>query len=144
MKSMQESRLKCISLSVLSWVTGGGEEEEVFTRRKYIAFCWNRSKRAAPFSRAPRSETMAPREAATLIILVVLIPVCRHGDRNRAPNMQEEKVYIVFLSQFFTQSSAAVWKSRWPSRTFRPNEPYGLCGRKATLNRASTLVTVCP
>ena len=26
----------------------------------------------------------------------------------------------------------------------RPNEPYGFCGRKATLNRASALVTVCP
>ena len=27
---------------------------------------------------------------------------------------------------------------------FRPNEPYGFRGRKATLNRASALVTVCP
>ena len=45
----------------------------------------------------------------------------------------------------FTQSSGVVWKSRWPSWAFRPNEPYGFCGRKATLNRArSTLVTVCP
>ena len=35
-----------------------------------------------------------------------------------------------------------VWKSRWPSWAFRPNEPYGFCGRKATLNRASALVTV--
>ena len=42
------------------------------------------------------------------------------------------------------QSSGAVWKSRWPSRAFRPNEPYGFCRRKATLNRASGLVTVCP
>ena len=23
-------------------------------------------------------------------------------------------------------------------------EPYGFCGRKATMNRASALVTVCP
>ena len=42
------------------------------------------------------------------------------------------------------QSSGAVWKSRWPSWAFRPNEPYGFCGRKATLNHASALVTVCP
>ena len=35
-------------------------------------------------------------------------------------------------------------KSWWPSRDFRPNEPYGICGRKATLDRASALVTVCP
>ena len=33
------------------------------------------------------------------------------------------------------QSSGAVWKSRWPSWAFRPNESYGFCGRKATLNR---------
>ena len=26
----------------------------------------------------------------------------------------------------------------------RPNEPYGFCGRKATLNHASALVTICP
>ena len=42
------------------------------------------------------------------------------------------------------QSSGAVWKSRWPSWAFRPNEPYGFCGRKATLNHTSALVTVCP
>ena len=42
------------------------------------------------------------------------------------------------------QSSGAARKSRWPSWAFRPNEPYGFCGRKATLNRASALVTVCP
>ena len=41
------------------------------------------------------------------------------------------------------QSSGAVWKSRWPSWAFRPNEPYGVCGRKATLNPVSALVTVC-
>ena len=35
------------------------------------------------------------------------------------------------------QSSGAVWKLRGPSWAFRPkycNSPYGLCGRKATLN----------
>ena len=46
--------------------------------------------------------------------------------------------------QCVCQSSGAVWKSRWPSWAPRPNEPYGFCGRKATLNHAYTLVTVCP
>ena len=31
------------------------------------------------------------------------------------------------------QSSGAVWKSRWPSCAFRPNEPYGFCGRKSNI-----------
>ena len=31
------------------------------------------------------------------------------------------------------QSSGAVRKSRWPSWAFRPNEPYGFRGRKATM-----------
>ena len=42
------------------------------------------------------------------------------------------------------QSSGAEWKSSWPSWAFRPNESYGFRVRKATLNRASALVTVCP
>ena len=29
-----------------------------------------------------------------------------------------------------------------PSWAVRPNEPYGFCGRKATLNRASALVSL--
>ena len=35
-------------------------------------------------------------------------------------------------------------RSRWPSWAPRPNEPEGFCGRKATLNYAHALVTVCP
>ena len=35
-----------------------------------------------------------------------------------------------------SQSSGAVRKSRWLSWAFRPNEPYGFCGRKAALNHA--------
>ena len=42
------------------------------------------------------------------------------------------------------QSSGVVWKSRWPSWAPRPNEPYGFCGPKATVNHAHALVTVCP
>ena len=42
------------------------------------------------------------------------------------------------------QHSGAVWKLRWPSWAFCPNEPYSFCGCKATLNHAYTLVTVCP
>ena len=42
------------------------------------------------------------------------------------------------------QSSGAVWKSRWPSWAFRPNEPFGFRGRKSLLNHAHTLVSACP
>ena len=35
-----------------------------------------------------------------------------------------------------TESSEAEYKSRWSSWAFRLNEPYGFCGRKATLNHA--------
>ena len=41
-----------------------------------------------------------------------------------------------FRSCMKKQSSGAVWKSKWPSWAFRPNDPYGFCGRKATLNHA--------
>ena len=43
-----------------------------------------------------------------------------------------------------TQSSGAVWRSRWPPWAPRPNEPYGFCGRKATLNHVHTLVSLSP
>ena len=33
-----------------------------------------------------------------------------------------------------SQSSGAVWKSRWPSSAFRPDEPYGFCGCKKQLD----------
>ena len=42
------------------------------------------------------------------------------------------QVHMVLI----VQTGAAVWKSRWPSWAFCPNEPYGFCGRKATLNHA--------
>ena len=32
-------------------------------------------------------------------------------------------------------------QSRWPSWAPRPKEPYGFCGRKATLNHAHALLT---
>ena len=41
-----------------------------------------------------------------------------------------------------SQSSGAVWRSRWPSWAPRPNEPYGFCGRKATLNHEHALVSL--
>ena len=47
-------------------------------------------------------------------------------------------------TQASNQSSGAMWKPRWTSWASRPNEPYGFCGRKATLNHAHALVTVCP
>ena len=33
-------------------------------------------------------------------------------------------------------SEFIVSESRWPSWAFRPNEPYGFCERKATLDHA--------
>ena len=54
------------------------------------------------------------------------------------------KTILNNLRAVIYESSGAVWKSRCPSWAFRPNEPYGFCGRKATSNRASALVTVCP
>ena len=41
------------------------------------------------------------------------------------------------ITQRQKQSSGAVWKLRWPYWAFRPNEPYGFCGRKATLRHWS-------
>ena len=42
------------------------------------------------------------------------------------------------------QSSGAVWKSKWPSWAFHPDEPYSFCGHKAILNCVLPLVKVCP
>ena len=42
------------------------------------------------------------------------------------------------------QSSGAESKSLWPFWAVLPNEPYGFRGRKAILNHAHALVTVCP
>ena len=50
----------------------------------------------------------------------------------------EYLVQKVVLSLIWFQSSEAVWESRWPSWAPCPNAPYGFCGRKATLNYAST------
>ena len=46
-------------------------------------------------------------------------------------------LYIQVRGASCADRSCRVWKSRWPSWAFRPNEPYGFCGRKAaTLNHA--------
>ena len=49
------------------------------------------------------------------------------------------EVDSVRLSEF--RSCVKVEVASWASRL---NEPYGFCGRKATLNCGSALVTVCP
>ena len=41
------------------------------------------------------------------------------------------------------QSSEGVWKWRWPSWAPVPNKPYGLCGRKATLNCSISELRSC-
>ena len=53
-------------------------------------------------------------------------------------------LYPALTVLWFTHSSGAVWESRWPSWAVRPNEPSGFRGRKAILNHASALVSVCP
>ena len=56
----------------------------------------------------------------------------------------EAHCYKIIMQQKGSRSSGTVWESRWPSWAFHPNEPYGFCGRKATLNHAQALVTICP
>ena len=60
------------------------------------------------------------------------------------PSRLDDSYMSPALASSVIQSSGAVSKSRWPSWVFRPNEPYGFRGRKAILNRASALVTICP
>ena len=61
----------------------------------------------------------------------------------RFPCLIRLPIQISCLSVWTPQSSGAVRESRWASWAPRPNEPYGFCGRKATLNHAYALVTVC-
>ena len=48
------------------------------------------------------------------------------------------------LAVHYTAEIGAVWKSRWPSWAPRPNELYGFCGRKATMNHWSQFVPNMP
>ena len=82
---------------------------------------------------------------------VTLTAVTYHNIRRRWPSgIVMLHLYSSATWDFQSLTSAerrvrgAVWKSRRPSWAPRPNEPYGLCGRKAILNHASALVTVCP
>ena len=56
--------------------------------------------------------------------------ITRKTSAKSARNLTPEK------SPGWARSSKAVWKSRWSSWAPRRNEPYGFCGRKATLNHA--------
>ena len=49
-------------------------------------------------------------------------------------NYWDMDLYLLDCQLRALQSSGSVWKSRWPSWTLRPNEPYGFRGRKAILN----------
>ena len=57
--------------------------------------------------------------------------------RSLACEKENSKQLVVEFSEFRSCVKVESWG-------FRPNEPYGFCGRKATLNHASALVTVCP
>ena len=61
----------------------------------------------------------------------------------KQPTVHEYKTHNARHQQQL-RSSGAVWESRWPSWAPCPNETYGFCGRKATMNHAYALVTVCP
>ena len=61
-----------------------------------------------------------------------------HHPTTPSPRYEKEMARATWPAQ----SSGAVWKSKWPSWAPRPNEPYGFCGRKATLNHA--VDTICP
>ena len=72
-------------------------------------------------------------------VLLYRLWVRGETDRWNSVSWQEETERVIRIKLGWRrQSSGAVWKSRWPSWAFRPNEPYGFCGRKATL------VTICP
>ena len=58
----------------------------------------------------------------------------RKTEKNRLHLLLFSLTRYIFV--YIMLSSRAVWRSRWPSWACRPNEPYGFCGRKATLNRA--------
>ena len=78
------------------------------------------------------------------------IYMCTHSHKGSVPHrnscrgqlkqdksilLREPSTYGVCIGRSMpaplSQSSGAVWKSKWPSWAFRPNEPYGFCGRKA-------------
>ena len=58
--------------------------------------------------------------------------LCGDADKITVPFQQRRPATIqkATWETCRSQSSGAVWKSRWPSSAFRPNEPYGFCGRK--------------
>ena len=71
-----------------------------------------------------------------------VIVVCFHNSTftlSQYIPLQLQRLKVLGQSQ--SQSSGAVWKSRWLSWAFRPNKPYGFHGRKAILNHAHTLVS---
>ena len=56
------------------------------------------------------------------------------------PRTNKNRYKASFLPSAPSDSSGAVWESRWLSWAVRPNEPSGFRGRKDLLNRASALV----
>ena len=61
------------------------------------------------------------------------------------PHLSRETVgHKVRVAVLLLCTSSGDVLSRWLSWAPRPNEPYGFCGSKATLNHAYALVSVCP
>ena len=66
------------------------------------------------------------------------------GTKNQWQTAQSTVVKCTYKPSQSSDSSGAVWESRWTSWAVRPNEPSGFRGRKELLNHASALVTTCP
>ena len=90
------------------------------------------------------THTHAHTHTLPISVLHISVNICEQGAMKISKQSKMMQVSSPPHNLHFPQSSVAVWKSRWPSWAFCPNEPYGFCGRKAILNCAHTLVTVCP
>ena len=76
----------------------------------------------------------------TLTEAVYILPAPYSKSGHSATTFSYKAIKCLQISSHLIQSSEV----RWPSWAFRPNKPYGFCGRKATLTHALALVTVCP
>ena len=94
-----------------------------------------------PVSEACRSSSSVYSDSKLQDIRLGSISHTRDGLRSEVGGT----IYIyISLLNVLVQSSGAMWKSRWSSWAFRPDEPYGFRGRKAILNHAHALVSACP
>ena len=70
----------------------------------------------------------------TIVLRMVEAGSCTVTSSSRGRSVGHGASSVTELGGVLSRSSGAVWKSRWPSWAFRPNEPCGFSGRKAILN----------